>query len=175
MTALLAPRSLKAPISWKFSHLKNTSAPVSESNSGQRITGVRRMNGAIRAAAACISAKLRTSCMHGFRGASGKRIITRHARGCPPRRRPSHPRRALHHRLGRRLLHHGGVDTPSVIAPAGCSAGVLAQPVLAPVPHALAVEAFADPPEERAHAPARHARRHRPLIHVLPVLRPGTS
>src|SRR5580698_6308587 len=63
-TALLAPRSLNAPISWKFSHLKNTSAPVSASSRGQRSTGVRRTCGAIRSAAARMAAISRICCMH---------------------------------------------------------------------------------------------------------------
>src|SRR5579872_4270397 len=68
-TALVAPRSLKAPISCRFSHLKKISAPNSASRRGQRITGVRRTWGAMRAAAARMASIFRISCI----GCSGGR------------------------------------------------------------------------------------------------------
>jgi hypothetical protein len=40
-TALKAPRALKAPLTWKFSHLKNSRAPKSASSPLEVSTGVR--------------------------------------------------------------------------------------------------------------------------------------
>ena len=40
-TAFVAPRALKAPIFWKFSHLKNSVLPVLASMLADVITGVR--------------------------------------------------------------------------------------------------------------------------------------
>jgi hypothetical protein len=42
-TAFVAPRTLKAPAFWKFSHLKNSSAPVSSFMKREVRTGVRWM------------------------------------------------------------------------------------------------------------------------------------
>jgi hypothetical protein len=55
-TALRAPRNLKAPILWKFSHLKCTLAPVSESMVLEVSTGVRFAKGLMRSCAAATSA-----------------------------------------------------------------------------------------------------------------------
>ena len=53
--ALNAPRNLKAPMRWKFSHLKNRLAPDASSAVREVSTGVRCAAGAIRAAAAATS------------------------------------------------------------------------------------------------------------------------
>ncbi len=47
-TVLTAPRALKAPTFWRFSHLKKTCAPSSRSNVAEVMTGVRCTKGAIR-------------------------------------------------------------------------------------------------------------------------------
>ena len=41
-SALYAPRNLNAPMRWKFSHLKNTFAPIRASTVAEVRTGVRR-------------------------------------------------------------------------------------------------------------------------------------
>ena len=56
-TALLAPRNLNAPILWKLSHLKCSSAPAIESMLLECSTGVLAMYGAIRSAARSTAAK----------------------------------------------------------------------------------------------------------------------
>src|SRR5664280_1168015 len=55
-TALAAPRNLNAPTRWKFSHLKNSAAPVIASRLAQVSTGVRWAYGRIRSVAALTSA-----------------------------------------------------------------------------------------------------------------------
>ena len=54
-SALNAPRNLKAPMRWKFSHLKKSRAPVSSSAVRELSTGVRCAAGAMRSAAATTS------------------------------------------------------------------------------------------------------------------------
>src|SRR5262249_24046884 len=56
-TALQAPRNLKAPAFWKFSHLKKGARPASRSSVAQVITGVRWAQPAIRWAAARTAAR----------------------------------------------------------------------------------------------------------------------
>ena len=55
-SALYAPRNLKAPMFCRFSHLKNTLAPVIESMAGELSTGVRTACGLMRSCAAAMSA-----------------------------------------------------------------------------------------------------------------------
>src|SRR5262245_23871276 len=55
--ALNAPRNLKAPMRWKFSHLKKRRAPVIASAVEEVSTGVRRAAPATRSWAAVMSAK----------------------------------------------------------------------------------------------------------------------
>ena len=57
-TALAAPRNLKAPTFWKFSHLKNSSAPVRPFRAAQVNTGVRWAYGRMRSAARSMSARV---------------------------------------------------------------------------------------------------------------------
>ncbi len=57
-TALSAPRYLKAPLRWRFSHLKNTRRSVRASNASERITGVCAMYALIRSDAATTSANV---------------------------------------------------------------------------------------------------------------------
>src|SRR4051794_159467 len=64
-STFIAPRSLNAPPVCRFSHLKKTSQPVRASKAAERMTGVRRMCGAMRAAAAT------TSPNTGMRGLTG--------------------------------------------------------------------------------------------------------
>ncbi|MNN43759.1 hypothetical protein D3C81_1580120 [compost metagenome] len=54
--ALNAPRNLNAPMRWKFSHLKNTSAPTISLKVREVFTGVRLAWPSSRRAAACTSA-----------------------------------------------------------------------------------------------------------------------
>ena len=61
-TALQAPRNLKAPTFWKFSHLKKSRAPAMPSRVPQVSTGVRRAWGRIRSAAARTSANVTGRC-----------------------------------------------------------------------------------------------------------------
>src|SRR5262249_6166957 len=56
-TALQAPRDLKAPASWKFSHLKNRWPPAAASRRSLVSTGVRLMNGRMRSWAARMAAR----------------------------------------------------------------------------------------------------------------------
>jgi len=56
-TALAAPRNLKAPTFWKFSHLKNSSAPTRAERLAQVRTGVRWAKGRMRSAARSIAAR----------------------------------------------------------------------------------------------------------------------
>src|SRR5262245_31173775 len=56
-SALKAPRNLKAPARWKFSHLKNTDPPVFRSMVVEVRTGVRWAWPLIRCAAASMSAR----------------------------------------------------------------------------------------------------------------------
>ena len=54
-TALVAPRILKAPTFWRFSHLKRSSAPHMASRALQAMTGVRWTRPRIRFRAAATS------------------------------------------------------------------------------------------------------------------------
>src|SRR5438876_8057470 len=56
-TAFAAPRALKAPIFWKFSHLKKSCAPVSASSVLEVSTGVRSTCSRIRACASRMAAR----------------------------------------------------------------------------------------------------------------------
>src|SRR5215510_4854895 len=57
-TALHAPRNLKAPTFWKFSHLQNSAAPTRSFKLVHVSTGVQWTYGLIRVAAACTSASV---------------------------------------------------------------------------------------------------------------------
>src|SRR5689334_18858286 len=58
---LAAPRSLNAPITWRFSSFSTTSAPVARDTASLGKAGVRKTRPAIRPAAASTSARLNTS------------------------------------------------------------------------------------------------------------------
>src|SRR5262252_7039030 len=58
-TALLAPRALNAPPFWKFSHLKESRAPVSPSSVLLLMTGVRFTLPAMRSRACSMSSQVR--------------------------------------------------------------------------------------------------------------------
>jgi hypothetical protein len=58
LIALKAPRNLNAPIRWKFSAFRKTSAPTRSFSVRDVRTGVRCATPAIRSAAACTSARV---------------------------------------------------------------------------------------------------------------------
>ena len=72
-TALVAPRALKAPPFWKFSHLKKSRAPLSPSSVLLVSTGVMFTLPAMRSRASSISGQVRPGAVLGMRAEHGER------------------------------------------------------------------------------------------------------
>src|ERR1700692_119928 len=82
--ALNAPRNLKAPMRWKFSHLKNTFAPVASSTVREVKTGV------IWATPRSLPAAASTSAYVGKSGPPARRALAKQRHAEQPEVRPAY-------------------------------------------------------------------------------------